>query len=139
MKVRVADAALAQRIERAIAARVAEAEAALPPVAARVVRLRTRRRLAELGPLDDAVVVLRVTRKNARHLLELAQGARAAGALGVQLVWDGEDRPAIERHVFAVLEHARDTRKQAPIVLAREAEPVRALTLLIAQRRKEGS
>jgi hypothetical protein len=100
-----------------------------------VVRVRSRLK----DDLAGAMVMIEVTRKNARHLLELARGAREAGALGVQLVWDGADRPAVERHVFAVLEHARDTKKEAPIVLARDKEPTLALQFLVAQRRKEGS
>lgn len=140
VRIEVADRALARRIERAIASAVAAAEAELAPrvEAARVVRLRTRKRLAALSErgLAGTVAVIQVTAGNARHLTELALGARAAGAAGVQLVWDGQDPPRerVERHVFAVLERARDTKGAAPVLLAPDAEPTRALHLLIAHR-----
>lgn len=150
VRVRIANRALARRVERAIASAVATAEAALTSqaaqagqaeVPARVVRFRTRKRLAALTArgMDGAIAVIQVTPGNARHLPELALGARAAGAAGVQLVWNGEDPPRerVERHVFAVLERARATKSAAPILLAPDADPVPAMYLLIAHRRRK--
>jgi hypothetical protein len=109
-----------------------------------VVRLRTRRRLEALGPeaLVGAVAILAVTERGARRLPDLVEAVRAARPLGVQLVWDGEvpRREVVERHVFSVLERARQTPGGPPVVLARTAEPAEALRILIANRqRKDGT
>jgi hypothetical protein len=82
---------------------------------------------------------VRVTACNARHLAALVAAARAAGALGVQLVWDGADPPraAIEHHVFAALEHARATPGEPPVVLATTDQPAAALRFLIAHRAQD--
>jgi hypothetical protein len=84
------------------------------------------------------IVILQVTETNARHLPELVEAARGAGALGVQLVWNGiaPTRERVERHVFAVLERARATPGGCPVVLARESEPALALRILTEQRTK---
>jgi hypothetical protein len=106
----------------------------------RAVRVRSRKGLArEASRLDGAIAVVRVTARNARHLAALVAAARAAGALGVQLVWDGADPPraAIEHHVFAALEHARATPGEPPVVLAATAQPAAALRFLIAHRAQD--
>ncbi|HMG21861.1 MAG TPA: hypothetical protein VK607_11105, partial [Kofleriaceae bacterium] len=93
--VAVADPELARALTTAIAAALAEAAAELAPAAASVagapvVRLRSRKRLArDPGRVAGAIAVVPVTARNARHLVALIDGLRAAGALGIQLVWDG--------------------------------------------------
>lgn len=109
------------------------------PAAMRVptVRVRSRKVVArEAGRLGGAIAIVPVTARNARHLVALVDGVRAAGALGVQLVWDGADPPraAIEHRVFAALEHARATPGEPPVVLAPTDQPVAALGFLIAHR-----
>lgn len=144
--VNVADEALARRIERATtealrAARVATEAAAATTNELPVIRLRTRRRFEALGAarLAGAIVVMRVTEQSARRLPALVDDVRAAGAAGVQIVWDGESPPRerVEQHVFAVLEKARATPKSPPVILARSEEPTRALRALVAGKRKE--
>jgi hypothetical protein len=122
--VSIADPRLARKVARAVAARVREAAAAVAGGAT-----------APLPP--EGLSVVRVTERNARRLVAIVGALRAGGALGVQLVWDGADPPRdrVERHVFAVLEHARATPGEAPVVLAASPEPVLALRLLAARRR----
>jgi hypothetical protein len=131
---------------RALTAAIADAltgalhEAAPAVEAARrapIVRLRSRKRLARVSiRLGGAIAIVRVTARNAHHLVELVDGIRAAGASGVQLVWDGVAPPRadVERHVFAVLERARATPSQPPVVLATSDRPACALHVLVAQR-----
>ena len=125
--IHVADPALAEAL-RAID---------LAPPACPLVTLRSRKRLAEIAAtLAGAIAIVPITLRNARHLVELTDGIRAAGAAGIQLGWDGADRPLLERHVFAVLEHGRATPGAAPIVLAPTREPAAALRILVAHRRQ---
>jgi hypothetical protein len=76
-----------------------------------------------------------VTRDTARALVHRVDELRAAGAVAIQLVWDGRDRARCERHVFAALERGRARPAEAPVVLADTAEPVAALGILLAHRR----
>jgi hypothetical protein len=138
----IADPALAQAITAAVTAAVTAAICdagpdRAPADRAPTVRLRSRKRLARLaGRLTGAIAIVPVTARNARHLVALVDGIRAAGAAGVQLVWDGTQPPraAVERHVFAVLERARATPNDPPVVLATSDPPAAALHLLIAHR-----
>jgi hypothetical protein len=137
--VAIADPALAQAITAAVAEAIRTAGRAseAPDRAARTVRLRSRKRVARIaGQLAGAIAIVPVTAHNARHLVELVDRLRAAGAIGVQLVWDGAlpPRAAVEHHVFAALERARATPGDAPVVLATSDQPAAALHLLIAQR-----
>ena len=118
-------------VVNAAAAEIAHSEAAP------VVRLRSRRAVArDPGRLAGAIAVVPVTARNARHLVALVDRVRAAGAIGVQLVWDGAAPPRadVERHVFAALEHARATPGEPPVVLATADQPVTALHVLVAHR-----
>lgn len=137
--VSIADPALARAMTSAIAEalRAAGRSGAAAGVTPRVVHLRTRKRLAVLvaerpEELTGAVAVVRVTERNARHLLALIDGIRAAGARAVQMQWNGLDpaRSRVERHVFAVLERARSTPNLPPVILARTPEPMEALLLI---------
>jgi hypothetical protein len=104
-----------------------------------VVRLRSRRSIArDPARLAGAIAVVPVTARNARHLVALVDAARAAGAVGVQLAWDGGTPPRAdaERHVFAALERARATPGEPPVVLAAGEAPVSALHVLIAHRHR---
>jgi hypothetical protein len=136
--VAIADPARAQAVAAAVAEAIRAAGAsAAPDRAARTVRLRSRKRLARIaGELTGAIAIVPVTARNARHLVALVEGVRAAGAIGVQLVWDGElpPRAEVEPHVFAALERARATPDQPPVVLATSDRPVPALHLLVAHR-----
>jgi len=136
--VAIADPSLAQAITAAVAAAIRDAGPDRAPAdRARTVRLRSRKRLACVaGQLAGAIAIVPVTARNARHLVALVDGIRAAGAAGVQLVWDGAvpPRAAVERHVFAVLERARATPNDPPVVLATSDLPVAALHLLVAHR-----
>ena len=140
--VSIADRALADATVNAVSAALRATLASYEVTTLRVVRLRTRKRLARLGDegVSGAVVVVRVTETNGRHLLEIVEGARAAGALGGQLVWDGvrPPRDRVERHVFAVLERARATPAGPPVVLSNEAEAAPSLRVLIEHRVKNG-
>lgn len=137
--VAVADPVLAEALTTAVAEALRSAVPAreppgLPP---RTVRLRSRKRLARTaGQLAGAIAIVPVTARNARHLVELVDGIRAAGALGIQLVWDGAlpPRAQVEHHVFAALERARATPNEPPVVLAASEHPAPALHLLIAHR-----
>lgn len=141
------------REARAMAAGVARAiaEAADRAIAAcadrpRIVRVRTRARLARLGPerVAGAIAIVRVTDRGARRLAEIVAELRAAGVLGVQVVWDEDDaslrgvRAHVERHVFAALEAARAAPAGPPVVLARTEEPAAALRILAAHRTPRG-
>jgi hypothetical protein len=138
----VADPELARALTAAMADAVAGAMSAVATEteradAAPVVRLRSRKAVArESGRLAGAIAVIPVTARNARHLVALVDGVRAAGAIGVQLVWDGAAPPRaeVERHVFAALEHARATPGDPPVVLATTDQPVTALHVVIAHR-----
>ena len=138
IRVAVADPALAQALTTAIAEAIRAAGAVPPPPQpVRTIRLRSRKRLVrEAGQIPGAIALVPVTARNARHLVELVDRLRAAGAIGVQLVWDGADppRPRVEHHVFAALERARATPGEPPVVLAASDQPVPALYLLIARR-----
>jgi hypothetical protein len=134
VEIRVADRRLAEAISRRVVASLEGAMASLPVATAeRVVRFRTNRRLAELeaSGLDGALAIVRVTVANARRLGEYAERACAAGAVGVQLVWDGESPPRdrVERWVFDALERARAAPKRAPVVLARTSIPLEILRM----------
>ncbi len=137
-----------QELARALASAITVAveTTAIPSaleVPLRIVRLRTRRRFDALGPdaIAGAVAVVRVTEGNARRLPALVEAIRAAGALGVQLLWDGESPPRakVEQPVFAVLEQARATRSGPPVFLARTGELAPVLRRAIVQRGQRGS
>jgi hypothetical protein len=136
--VAIADAELATRVRDAAARAVARATAELVlDREPRAVRFRSRARLAAVrDELPGALALIGVTPRNARRLRELVDGARAAACAGVQLVWDGADRMRIEGPVFEVLEHARATPDQAPVVLAASAHPAAALLQLMAHRER---
>jgi len=103
-----------------------------------VVRVRSRKSLERLGTrVGGVIAVVPLTARNLRRAGDLVEALRAAGAAGIQLVWDGREpsREAAEARVFAILERARATPGQAPVVLARGEEPAEALRILIAHRR----
>lgn len=127
----IADARLRQALTRAMAEAVREAGSRSAPV--RVIRVRTRKALARLGErLAGAIALVVVTERTRARLPDFVDAIRAAGVLGVQLVWDGRDpdRSRVERHVFAVLERARATPAGPPVVLATSDEPVETLLLM---------
>jgi hypothetical protein len=100
------------------------------------IRVRSRKRVVELAEqLAGAIAVVEVTRRNARHLVALVDGLRAAGVAGIQIAWDGTIG---ERHVFAALERARAAPTAAPVVLAplKSPRPVAALRVVLAHRRQ---
>lgn len=143
IEISVEDPKLARALRRAIDEAVRTASA-LPRASAPVVRVRTRKRLAALASaLQGALVVVAVTEKNVRRVPDLVAGARAGGAAGVQIVWDGATPPrhVAERPVFAALESARATPGGAPVVLAASSDPVDALLILAHARkaRKDGA
>jgi hypothetical protein len=142
IRVAVADEPLARALVERIAVAV-RAAAALSPEPLPVVQLRSRKALAALAPqLAGALAIVPITPRNARHLPELVDGIRAAGAAAVQLVWDGATpaRARVERHLFAALERARATPAGPPVIVAQTAQPAAALPLLIAQRvRRQGA
>jgi hypothetical protein len=82
-----------------------------------------------------------VTERNARRLPGLVEAIRAAGALGLQLVWEGEapSRARVEQHVFLALEKARATPGGPPVVLSRSADPTVALRRMVAQQKRKGA
>ena len=143
--VAVADPELARAVTEAISAALADTAAQLAAAteqvaAAPVVRLRSRKGVVrESARVAGAVAIVPVTARNARHLAALIDGIRAAGALGIQLVWDGATPPRaeVERHVFAALERARATPGQPPVVLAPSVEPATALHILVAHRARD--
>ena len=131
----VQDEALARRLLDAMTAAI-EAEAR-PPRPFPVVRVRSRKALERVGAtVAGAIAVVPLTARNLRWAGEIVEALRAAGALGVQLVWDGREPPreAAEARVFAILEQARATPGRAPVVLARGDEPVEALRILVDRR-----
>ena len=131
--VSIADPDLARAITDDVAAAIATVGE--PGPALRTVRVRSRKAVARRsGPLPGAIAIVPVTARNATHLIAIVDGSRAAGALGVQLVWDGADRARLERRVFAVLEHARATPGNPPVVLSASERPSAALAILIVQR-----
>lgn len=140
--VRVADPVLARALAAAIAGAIAaageELAAAIADVErAPVIRLRARKAVArDPARLAGAIAVVPVTARNARHLVALVDAIRAAGAIGVQLVWDGASPPRadVERHVFAALERGRATPGEPPVVLAASEAPVSALHIVTAHR-----
>jgi hypothetical protein len=89
-------------------------------------------------PPPCEVAIVRVSRDNARGLVDRVDELRAAGAVAIQLVWDGRDRGRLERHVFAALERGRASPAAAPVVLADTDEPVAALLMLIELRNAGG-
>jgi hypothetical protein len=143
VEISVSDPELASATASAIEQAFRDVLAVANDAPARVVRLRTRKRLARLGPetIAGALVVVRLTAQNARRLRSLVGDVRAAGALGVQIVWDGASpaRADVERHVFATLEDARATPGGPPVVLAEDVEPALALRLLVAHRSRLAS
>lgn len=140
--VRVADPVLARALEAAIAGAIADAAGELAAAIAEVerapvVRLRARKAVArDPARLAGAIAVVPVTARNARHLVALVDAIRAAGAIGIQLAWDGTSPPraGVERHVFAALERARASPGEAPVVLAASEAPVSALHVVTAHR-----
>jgi hypothetical protein len=143
--------ALTDAVAAAVAAAVADIFAGARMSEIRTVAIRSRKALARVaGALPGAIAIVAVTAGNARHLIALVDQLRAAGAAGIQLVWDGATPPRaeVERHVFAVLEHARATPAAPPVVLAApppappptalagtpHPAPAAALLLLIAHR-----
>jgi hypothetical protein len=128
IRVSSSDPALAEAIARAVADAIPELPPARPPI-----RLRTRARASTLGPeaLAGRFVVVPVSPANARHLAEIVALLRAKGPAGIQLVWDGASA-SLERHVFAVLEHARATPAAPPVVVAATPHVTVALRLLAA-------
>jgi hypothetical protein len=132
----VADPELAHAITSGIAEALRAVADHVSRGEAPVIRVRSRRRVVELGEqLAGAVAVVEVTRKNARHLVAMIDGLRAAGIAGIQIAWDGQHG---ERHVFAALERGRAAPTAAPVVLAPIAapQPVAALGILLAHRRQ---
>jgi hypothetical protein len=133
----VRDKTLAARLAGAMT-RAVRAVVSAPLREMAVVRVRSHKSLEHLGAgVAGAIAVVPLTARNLRRAGELVEALRAAGAAGVQLVWDGREpsREVAEARVFAILERARATPGQAPVVLARGEEPVEALRILIAHRR----
>jgi hypothetical protein len=83
------------------------------------VRLRTFRRLETLD-VKGHIAIVRVTDRGLRRLPKLVEEIRGRGALGVQLLWDGESPPRdrAEPTIFQVLEAARSTKHLPPVVVA---------------------
>ncbi|WP_394836935.1 hypothetical protein LVJ94_08510 [Pendulispora rubella] len=141
VRVNVADPELARAMTQAIADAIRAAlPSELPAPAPPVVRFRTRKKLARLltapEALAGALAVVRVTSANARHLEAWVTEVRRAGVAGVQLVWNGRD-PAPERvasRIFRVLEMARATLREAPVMLSARAVPAQALLLSISMK-----
>jgi hypothetical protein len=142
VRVAIADPALAEAVAEAIAGALAvDAGDGVPAVpSVPTLRVRSRRRLARLIAASDgvrgAIAIVAVTARNARHLVELIDQLRAAGAAGIQLVWDGASPPRVEveAHVFAALERARAAPAASPVVLAADEAPAAALRFLVARR-----
>ena len=135
IRIRVRDAALAERLEASIAERLAKtmSQDPLPPPCRRV-------RVAALPAATaarDGIAIIPVTRRTGRRLLALAEAAESAGAAGIQLVWTGK-APELEAPVFQVLEAWRGASRQCPLVLAPDAEPAEALLRAIARGNPSG-
>jgi hypothetical protein len=62
----------------------------------------------------------------------LVDAVEAAGAAGIQLVWNGRPR-RLERVVFAVLEAWRGQKRRCPLMLAADGVPSLALRRAIAR------
>ena len=143
--VSTADPALSNRLIAAMADAVADAVAELAPWQSAelpIVRVRSRKSLTRNpDQIAGAIAIVLVADRNACRLSALIDGLRAAGAVAIQLVWDGAAPPrtAVESHVFAALEHARETPGQPPVVLAASEAPATALRLLIAHRGREAA
>jgi len=142
VRVSIADPSLAQNMKRVIAD-VILAAAAAPLPEPRVVRFRTRAKLATLcaETLAGSIAIIRVTERNARYLGAWVGHARQAGALGVQLVWKGAGSmpERVLGHVFRVLEMARATLGEAPVVLSASSRPAFMLRFLIVTNRTHTS
>ena len=117
------------RLATAVAREISEALAATPLTAPSVPMIRWSKEAVVPGML----VVVKATARNARQLPRRVAAVRAAGALGVQIVWDGEDRTAVEPAVFKVLEDARGG-AGPPVMLARDERPSFALLAQIHER-----
>lgn len=131
-RVSVRDRSLGRRIKLAMARRL-RAVVAEPLPDLPVVRISSRKALdRRRDDLAGAIAVVPVTDRNGRRLQSLVESILAAGATGVQLVWDGRDpaRERVEARVFAVLEQARLHPGRAPVVLACDDEPVESLRIL---------
>ncbi len=130
----ITDPVLASTIAASLTVALAAIE--VPPLSHPTVLLRSRKRLAErISELAGAIAIVGVTPRNARHLVAITDQLRAAGVVGIQLVWDGTSHSlAHERHVFAALEHARSLPTAAPLVIATTIDPAPALRLLVAHR-----
>lgn len=135
IQIEVEDPVLGAAIATAVTAALAAIE--VPSLSHPVVLLRSRKRLAErAAELAGAIAIVGVTPRNARHLVAITDQLRAAGVVGIQLVWDGGSH---ERWVFAALEHARSLPAAAPLVLATTVQPAPALRLLVAHRLRRTS
>lgn len=77
-----------------------------------------------------ALAIVRVTRRSLRGLPRLVARLEAAGACGIQLVWDGVEPPRREAEavVFAILERRRSG-KDTRVCLAADERPLRLLRL----------
>jgi hypothetical protein len=135
----VARSGLASKLEQAIARALGPVVSApLPPPS--VVRVASRKTLDRLGALVfGRFAVVPITAKNLGRVGEIVEGLRRAGVSGVQLVWDGQSpsRAVAEPKVFAILERARATPSDPPVVLSSNAELVESLRILA--RREAGS
>lgn len=132
IEVAIGNRALANAISQKIQAAISSFG---PPPRYPHVRLRTFRRLDTIDVTGKIALVL-VTPQNLRRLPSLVDAIRERGALGVQLIWDGEipARDLAEATIFRILETARATKGKPPVVVAAERSPVRALRALIAAR-----
>ena len=142
IRIAVNDARLAARLSKAVQRSVEKAreELAHEPEDLRVVRFRTSARLAALEPsgFTGTLVIIRVTSANLPRLSGFVDRAKAGGAYGVQLVWNGEDpsRENAERYVFRELERARALPREAPVVVAESAHPASGLVFMARHRAK---
>jgi hypothetical protein len=140
VRISVKDDRLAARISRGVRRSVEKAREELTsdPRDVRVVRFRTSARLAALEPagFTGALVVIRVTSANLRRLSGFIDRAKAGGAYGVQLVWDGKQplRDAAEPYIFRELERARALPREAPVVVAESARPASGLVFMARHR-----
>lgn len=133
IRIRVRDAALAERVEKSIADRLGATLAEDPPLPViPMVRVAT---LADVPGAANGIAFIPVTRRNARRLLALAEGLESSGAAGIQLVWNGKARE-FEGPVFRVLEAWRGTTRGCPLVLAPNRRPAEALMRMIAHFRR---
>lgn len=129
--------ARARRLTSAVAGALRELATQEAP-ALPVVRVPSRKALARLGEaVAGALAVVPVSARNLRFAGEIVEALRAAGAAGVQVVWDGEDPPRerAEAPIFALLERARSTPGKAKVVLSRDEEPAESLRILAGSAR----